>query len=133
MNLNKFKNNKIIIFKLIMSLQKNIRDLIFFYIKTNYEEYLIEKNISIIPDNEINNVIHELYDTRKEHIQEFIKTSLKQLYESNNDEYPGDLIILNILLDIFSDDNLCKNRLIVEIKLHQQQLKNQTQDYNKLF
>ena len=37
------------------------------------------------------------------------------------EEYPGDLLVLNILLEIFSDDELCKNRLIVEIKLHQQQ------------
>ena len=54
--------------------------------------------------------------------------SLKKLLK---DEYPGDLIILNILVDIFSDDTLCKNRLIVEIKLHQQTLVGKT-DYTKL-
>ena len=47
------------------------------------------------------------------------------------DEYPGDLIILNILVDIFSDNTLCKNRLIVEIKLHQQTLVGKI-DYTKL-
>ena len=30
----------------------------------------------------------------------------------------------NILLNIFQDDELCKNRVIIEIKLHQQSLKN---------
>ena len=113
-----------------MSLQKNIRDLIFFYVKTNYDQYLKENNIQFIPENEIDNIIHTLYDERKEHIQEFIKSSLKELYKSKSEEYPGDLIILNILLDIFNDDNLCKNRLTIEIKLHQQ--KNDSQDYHKL-
>lgn len=115
-----------------MSLQKNIRDLIFFYVKTNYNQYLEEQELKFIPDHEIDQVIHTLYDDRKEHIQEFIKASLKQLYESKPDEYPGDLIVLNILVDIFSDDNLCKNRLIVEIRLHQQQLKEGKNDYSKI-
>ena len=106
-----------------MSLQKNIRDLIFFYVKTNYNKYLEERNLKFIPDNEVDQVINTLYGDRKEHIQVFIKASLKQLYESKSDEYPGDLVVLNILVDIFSDDNLCKNRLIIEIRLHQQQIK----------
>ena len=65
-----------------MSLQKNIRDLIFFYVKTNYNEYLKKQNIKIIDENKIDEVINNLYDDRKEHIQIFIKDSLKQLYES---------------------------------------------------
>ena len=115
-----------------MSLQKNIRDLIFFYVKTNYNQYLDDRKLKYIPDNEIDQVIHTLYDDRKEHIQVFIKSSLKQLYESKPDEYPGDLMILNILVDIFSDDNLCKNRLIAEITLHQQQVKDGKNDYSKI-
>ena len=115
-----------------MSLQKNIRDLIFFYVKTNYNQYLEERKLKFIPDHEIDQVIHTLYDDRKEHIQEFIKASLKQLYESKPDEYPGDLMILNILVDIFSDDNLCKNRLIAEIRLHQQKLQEGKNDYSKI-
>ena len=115
-----------------MSLQKNIRDLIFFYVKTNYNKYLEERNLKFIPDNEVDQVINTLYGDRKEHIQVFIKASLKQLYESKSDEYPGDLVVLNILVDIFSDDNLCKNRLIIEIRLHQQQIKDGKNDYSKL-
>ena len=115
-----------------MSLQKNIRDLIFFYVKTNYDQYLKENNIQFIPEDKIDHIIHTLYDERKEHIQEFIKSSLKELYQSKSEEYPGDLIILNILVDIFNDDDLCKNRLTMEIKLHQQKIKNDSQDYHKL-
>ena len=36
-----------------MSLQKNIKDLIFFYVKTNYNEYLKKQNIKIIDENKI--------------------------------------------------------------------------------
>jgi len=111
-----------------MSLQKHIKDLIFFYVKTNYNQYLEDHKIKLIPEEKINGVIESLYDDRKEHLKVFIKESLKKLLK---DEYPGDLIILNILVDIFSDNTLCKNRLIVEIKLHQQTLVGKI-DYTKL-
>jgi hypothetical protein len=107
-----------------MSLQQTIKDLIFFYVKSNYEKYLTENDMKTIPDSEIDNIINKLYDQRKSHIQVFIKDALKQLYKNKIAEYPGDQTITNILLNIFQDDNLCKNRVIIEIKLHQASLIN---------
>jgi len=115
-----------------MSLQKNIRDLIFFYVKTNYNEYLSDRNISFIPDSDINDVIYSLYDERKDHIQTFILQSLKQLCDNSGDEYPGDGTIKNILLTLFQDDEMCKNRLIMEIKLHQQSVRGEKTNYGGL-
>ena len=112
------------------TIQKNIKDLIFFYIKTNYNNYLEENKIEIIPDNKIDEIISKLYLERKEHLKVFIKESLKKLLKN---EYPGDLVVLNILLEIFADDELCKNRLITEIRLHQQKIKEGRNDYSKLY
>ena len=113
-----------------MSLQKNIKDLIFFYVKTNYEKYLEENRIQIIPENQINEVITKLYIERKEHIKEFVRSSLKELLKPG--EYPGDQTVINILLNIFQDDDLCINRVLIEIKLHQQKMKGETNNYSKL-
>ena len=112
------------------TIQKHIKDLISFYIKTNYNNYLTENKIKTIPENKLEDVITKLYSERKEHLKNFVKQSLKTILK---EEYPGDLVILNILTDIFSDDELCKNRLIVEIKLHQQKEKEGKNDYSKLF
>jgi len=38
------------------------------------------------------------------------------------DDYPGDQTITNLTLNIFSDDDLCKNRLHMEIKIYQEKL-----------
>ena len=111
------------------TIQKNIKDLIFFYIKTNYNNYLEENKIQFIPDDKINDVISQLYIQRKEHLKGFIKESLKKMLKEN---YPGDLVVLNILLEIFADDELCKNRLITEIKLHQQKIRDGKNDYSKI-
>jgi hypothetical protein len=98
------------------TLQKHIRDLIFFYVKTNYEKYLEEHGVSYISDNQLAGVIDNIYSERKPHIKIFIKSSLKELL---NAEYPGDLIINNILQDILNDDELCKTRILTEIQTYQ--------------
>ena len=99
------------------SLESHIRDLIFFYVKTNYNDYLKTNQLKSIPKDQIHNVVNQLYTERKDHLKIFIKSSLKQLLK---EEYPGDLIILNILNDIFSDDDFCKHRLCNEIIIYQE-------------
>jgi hypothetical protein len=111
------------------TIDKHIRDLIHFYVKTNYENYLQEHNLALIPNEQIETVIHTIYDSRKEHLREFIKTSLKKLLK---DECPGDLVILNILSDIFNDDTLCRNRLVLEITLYQNDKRGTTTNYKEL-
>ena len=90
-----------------------IKELTTFYIKTNYEQYLTDNNIEIIPQSDIDKVIDELYTDKKEHLKSFILSSMKELLKS---EYPGDLIIQNIVNDIVRDDELCKSTLTSEIE-----------------
>ena len=99
-----------------MSANKLIQDLILFYVKENYNKYLKENDLKIIPEKEIENVVSQLYVGKKEHIQGFLKSSLQQLM---GDEYIGDQTLSNICREIFSDDDLCKNRLVMEIKNYQ--------------
>lgn len=93
-----------------------IKELTTFYIKTNYEQYLIDNNIESIPQSDIDKVIDELYTDKKEHLKSFILSSMKELLKS---EYPGDLIIQNIVNDIVRDDELCKSTLTSEIEIYQ--------------
>jgi hypothetical protein len=95
---------------------KLIKDLIIFYVKENYNAYLLEKNIKTIENSDLNSVIDLLYTQKKEHLKEFIKNSMKELLK---DEHPGDLLINNIIMDIFRDDILCKTTLKTEIELYQ--------------
>lgn len=93
-----------------------IKELTTFYIKTNYDQYLKDNNIESIPQSDIDKVIDELYTDKKEHLKSFILSSMKELLKS---EYPGDLIIQNIVNDIVRDDELCKSTLTSEIEIYQ--------------
>lgn len=95
---------------------KLIKDLVIFYVKENYNAYLLEKNINTIETSDLDSVIDLLYTQKKEHLKEFIKNSMKELLK---DEHPGDLLINNIIMDIFRDDILCKTTLKTEIELYQ--------------
>ena len=95
---------------------KLIKDLIIFYVKENYNTYLREHSIKTIKEIDVDNVINILYTQNKEHLKEFIQNSIHELLK---DEHPGDLFINNIIIDIFRDDNLCKQTLKTEIELYQ--------------
>ena len=111
------------------SLEKRIRDIIHFYVNENYKNYLKVNNLETIQEDDIPNVVNELYSQKKEHIQVFVKDSLKIMLK---DEMPEEYIINNLLSEIFRDDELCKNRLTMEIKIHQQKAINGIIDYNNI-
>ena len=95
---------------------KLIKDLVIFYVKENYNTYLTEKKIKTIKTEDLDSIIDLLYTQKKEHLKGFIKSSMKELLK---DEHPGDLLINNIIIDIFRDDILCKTTLKTEIELYQ--------------
>ena len=95
------------------SLEKRIRDIIHFYVKENYNNYLKVNNIQTIQEQDILQVVDELYTLKKDHIHTFVKDSLKVMLK---DDMPEEYIINNLLAEIFRDDELCKNRIILEIK-----------------
>ena len=83
---------------------KLIQDLILFYVQENYNHYLKKIKLKKIREEGIGVVL------------EFLKTSLKEIM---GDDYIGDLALLNICNEIFEDETLCVNRLILEIKNYQ--------------
>lgn len=100
--------------------EKLVQDLIMFYVKENYNKHLSDNNISFIREEELEGVINSLYSDRKEHLKTFIKESLKKIMKG---DYIGDLLVNNMLIDIFRDDDLCKNRIKLEIIEYQRSTK----------
>ena len=104
------------------TLESRIKELIQFYVKTNYEAYLSQHKLQYIDENKIREVVTQLYTERREHLKVFVKQSLKQMLK---DDYPGDLVVLNILMNVFEDDEYCINRLELEIRDYQKSITNQ--------
>lgn len=109
------------------TLETRIKEVIHFYVKTNYEAYLTNNRLKTIPNDQIESVVRQLYNERREHLKGFVKASLKKMMQ---DDYPGDLVILNVLVSVFEDDEYCINRLVKEIKLYQQGVLGERYDHS---
>ena len=95
----------------------NIKELLIFYVKTNYESYLQEKKVTSIPEAEVSQVVRQIYNLRKDHSKVFVKDSLKQVLKT---EYPGDSQIELLLRDIYEDDRVMVQKMTNQIVLYQQ-------------
>jgi hypothetical protein len=103
------------------TINKLIHELTIFYVKTNYDNYLKINNLDFISDDKIPSVVDELCNNdKKEHLKQFIINSLNELLK---DECPDRLVLKQILNDGLSDDELCKEKLILEIKIYQKKIK----------
>ena len=111
---------KTYLYILIMSYEKKIRDCILKYVRVKYNQFLLDNKISSIPQNEIITVVDSLYSNNKHKLIEFIKTNIV-----NSDN----TIIKPMLKNIFSDDDICKTRLALEIKQDQVLIKYQLYYY----
>ncbi len=94
-----------------MTNEKNIRDCILKFVRVKYNQYLLDNKINSIPQDKIMDVVDSLYSDNKTKLIQFIKTNIVNSENS---------IITSMLNNIFSDDDICKSRLSLEIKQYQE-------------
>lgn len=107
------------------NLNENIRNIIFYYIKQKYNVYLKENNKSFVENDELVSLIDKLYVTEKDKLQEYIRSCLRDMMQSSYNS----LVVENIIIEIFSDEDLAKNRVIMEINSFQTNRKNKNNIY----
>lgn len=98
------------------NLASMVKELSLYFAKYHYDEYLKENKIKRIRDNEIQRVVELLYtEEKKKELREYIRTCLKETLAENYNSFA----IENILMEMFTDIELSKNRIILEIKSYQ--------------
>lgn len=97
------------------SLVDDIKNISFYYIESNYKEYLKDNNILLIKEENMKNVIKEFYEVKSKNFKDNIRNKLKEKYKEN---YPS-ASVENIILDMFQDKELNINRLVEEFCLIQ--------------
>lgn len=98
-----------------MALIHNIKEIIQKFIIEKYFEYLDRENIILIKNEELKNVIGELYINNTKTIKLDVRNRLKN---DMLDKYPSGSVE-NILLDIFQDHDLNITKLVGEISNYQ--------------
>ena len=98
-----------------MSIQEKVRNIVFYFVKNEYKSYLDKHELKFIPEADLDSVVDSFYIQKEKTLKEFIRTNLRKMMKQ---QYPGPLVE-NIIFDIFQDDKLAKNRIILEIKQFQ--------------
>jgi hypothetical protein len=95
-----------------------VKDVTYFYIKYYYEQQLENTKQTTLSENDLKNLIETLYNEKsndlKKYIRETLKENLGQSYSSFSVE--------NILLEMFSDPEMSKHRVYLEIMNYQSNL-----------
>ena len=98
-----------------MSIQEKVRNIVFYFVKNEYKNYLDKHELKFIPEVDLDSVVDSFYIQKEKTLKEFIRTNLRKMMK---EKYPGALVE-NVIFDIFEDDKLAKNRIILEIRQFQ--------------
>lgn len=88
-----------------------IRDITMHYVKYYYDRYLDKKKLTIIPEEELRELINELYNENQDKLRKYIRKTLKSHLKENY----RSMVIENILCKMFEDPKYSKERLSLEI------------------
>lgn len=106
-----FKHKKIMSDSIEKSLPNLIKDIVFFYVKYYYDKIIKELNINVLSNIQIDNFISEHYTNKEKELRDYIRKSLKK---NQCDNY-NSIATENILLEMFSDSEMAKERIRLEI------------------
>lgn len=93
------------------SLPNMIRDIIFFYVKFYYDKYLTEHNLSSMTESNIEDFINIYYVEKQLDLKDYIRKSLKK---NLGNEY-NSIAAENIIMELFNDPDMAKERIRLEI------------------
>ena len=88
-----------------------VKETVFYYVKYYYDKYLTEHQLTIMDDAHIDRFIQTNYTDREKDLREYVRKSLKK---NLGDGY-NNLAVENILLEIFKDPAMAKERIRLEI------------------
>ena len=98
-----------------MSIANRIKEIILEFIKNNYFDYLDNNNLLLLEENKIEKIITEFYNNNSTILKQKIRNTLKNEMQNN---YPS-MSIENTLYDIFQDNSININRILLQIKNYQ--------------
>jgi hypothetical protein len=94
------------------SLPNLVKDIIFFYVKYYYEKYLTDNSLTKMSDEDIDKFISIYYGEKQQDLKDYIRNSLKK---NQGSEYSS-IATENILLELFNDTDMAKERIRLEIQ-----------------
>ena len=95
-----------------------VKDVTYFYIKYYYEQELEKTNQKKLSETKLKELIEHLYVEKSGELKKYIRDTLKENMKENYSSFS----VENIILEMFSDPELSKHRVYLEIIDYQKNL-----------
>jgi hypothetical protein len=92
-----------------------VRDITYFYIKHYYEKELNNLNVKKLEETSLKNLINNLYIEKCGELKKYIRDTLKENLKENYSSFQ----VENIILEMFSEPEMAKHRVFLEIMEYQ--------------
>ena len=92
-----------------------VKDIIFFYVKYYYDKKLQDLGVDNLTNEQIQEFVEDHYTNKEKDLRDYVRNSLKK---NQGDAY-SPIATENILLEIFSDVEMAKERIRLEIEDYQ--------------
>ena len=96
----------------VKSLPNLVKDIIYFYVKYYYDKYLKDNSLDKMSETDIDTFIGIYYGEKQQDLKDYIRKSLKK---NQGDDYSS-IATENILLELFNDTDMAKERIRLEIQ-----------------
>lgn len=93
------------------SLPTLVKEIVFFYVKYYYNKYNEDNDIQTMNDEHINKFITQYYTEKQQEMKDYIRKSLRK---NLGDDY-NSIAVENIILELFADEDMGKERIRLEI------------------
>jgi hypothetical protein len=92
-----------------------VRDITYFYIRHYYEKELTIKGVKKLEENVLQDLINMLYVEKSGELKKYIRETLKENLKENYSSFQ----VENIILEMFSEPEMAKHRVFIEIMEYQ--------------
>ena len=110
----------------LQELPDTIGKIILYYIKKQYNEYLLIHKIEKIPEDNIKQVVTEFYNDKEKDLKKFIRNTMRKNFK----DYDLNLTLKTgteeIILEIFNDKEISISKVSLEISNYQKSKQKKT-------
>ena len=105
-----------------VNLPNTIKSIVLHFIKVHYKKYLDDNKLTKIPDDELEEVVYNLYDDKQLELKKYIRGTMRKNFPDYDSNFTMKTTTEEIILEMFDDPDYSKSRLVLEIKNYQETL-----------
>lgn len=105
-----------------INLPNTIKSIVLHFIKVHYKKYLDDNKLTKIPDDELEEVVYNLYDDKQLELKKYIRGTMRKNFPDYDSNFTMKTTTEEIILEMFDDPDYSKSRLVLEIKNYQETL-----------